>query len=51
VATNPSPEGRGWGIKRRRARERGEKMLLYTPHPPLRGTLSLQERDFHEEHI
>jgi hypothetical protein len=23
-------------------------MLLCTPHPPLRGTLSLQERDSHE---
>jgi hypothetical protein len=26
-------------------RVRGKKMLLCTPHPPLRGTLSLQERD------
>jgi hypothetical protein len=25
---------------------RGAKILLFTPHPPLRGTLSLQERDF-----
>jgi hypothetical protein len=24
---------------------RGEEMLFCTPHPPLRGTLSLQERD------
>jgi hypothetical protein len=28
-----------------KGRVRGEKMLLCTPHPPLRGTLSLQERD------
>ena len=28
-----------------KGRVRGEKMLLFTPHPPLRGTLSLQERD------
>ena len=28
-----------------KGRVRGEQMLLFTPHPPLRGTLSLQERD------
>jgi hypothetical protein len=28
-----------------KGRVRGEKMLHFTPHPPLRGTLSLQERD------
>jgi hypothetical protein len=40
---NPSPEGRGWLAPA--SRVRGAKMLLFTPHPPLRGTLSLQERD------
>jgi hypothetical protein len=24
---------------------RGAKILLFTPHPPLRGTLSLRARD------
>jgi hypothetical protein len=39
-----------------KGRVRGERILLFTPHPPLRGTLSLQERDslqtfFHSDRI
>jgi hypothetical protein len=37
----PLPKGEG-GAKHR---VRGEMMLLFTPHPPLPGTLSLRERD------
>jgi hypothetical protein len=37
----PLPKGEG-GPK---GRVRGEKMLLCTPHPVLRTTLSLRERD------
>jgi hypothetical protein len=39
----PSPDGRGWLAPA--SRVRGAEILLFTPHPPLRGTLSLQERD------
>jgi hypothetical protein len=37
----PRPKGEG-GPK---GRVRGAKMLLFSPHPPLRGTLSLRARD------
>jgi hypothetical protein len=28
-----------------KGRVRGAEILFFTPHPPLRGTLSLRERD------
>jgi len=48
---NPSPEGRGWNIRKRRARVRSGRVFLFTPHPPLRVTLSLRERDFEAQRI
>jgi hypothetical protein len=33
------------GVGGPKGRVRGAEMFLCTPHPPLRGTLSLQERD------
>jgi hypothetical protein len=41
IGRNPLLKGEG-GPK---GRVRGAEILLFTPHPPLRGTLSFQERD------
>jgi hypothetical protein len=41
IRDHPSPEGRGCP----QGRVRGAKILLFTPHPPLRVTLSLRERN------
>src|SRR6516164_5329412 len=45
---NPSPEGRGWPAPVGRVRVHRYFFTSFsfcTPHPPLRGTLSLRERD------
>jgi hypothetical protein len=44
LRANPSPEGRGWLAPASRVRGK-ENIVFCTPHPPLRGTLSLRERD------
>jgi hypothetical protein len=43
----PLPKGEG-GPK---GRVRGAKILLFTPHPALRVTLSLRERDLQNAHF
>jgi hypothetical protein len=44
---DPSPEGRRWP----KGPGEGAKILLFTPHPPLRVTLSLRERDSQNTHL
>jgi len=50
IRANPSPEGRGWPASAGRVwgttRICSMFLHVFTPHPPLRGTLSLRARGF-----